>query len=170
MATNQDRTFHGSRYCEKQHSQGYQPCSPPTGNQRKELQVGEYCAAKIVRTGTARLFPSVHGQSVGTLDNWKELARVLDRLRPGDTLVVWRLDRLGRSLRHLGETVTALADHKIGFRSLTGHPTPKQLSFTVGQSRGGVNRDGTNRTVDTASYYDQSCSLWVTSSCGEPTK
>ena len=55
----------------------------------------------------------------GTLDNRKELAKVLDQLRPGDTLVVWRLDRLGRSLRHLIETVTALADRKIGFRSLT---------------------------------------------------
>ena len=53
------------------------------------------------------------------LDNRKELAKVLDQLRPGDTLVVWRLDRLGRSLRHLIETVTALADRKIGFRSLT---------------------------------------------------
>jgi DNA invertase Pin-like site-specific DNA recombinase len=39
--------------------------------------------------------------------------------RPGDTLVVWRLDRLGRSLGHLIETVTALADRGIGFRSLT---------------------------------------------------
>lgn len=55
----------------------------------------------------------------GTLDNRKELAKVLDQLRPGDTLVVWRLDRLGRSLRHLIETVTALAERKIGFRSLT---------------------------------------------------
>jgi len=36
----------------------------------------------------------------------------------GDTLVVWRLDRLGRSLRHLIDTVTALADRGVGFRSL----------------------------------------------------
>ena len=37
----------------------------------------------------------------------------------GDVLVVWRLDRLGRSLRHLIETITALNDKGIGFRSLT---------------------------------------------------
>jgi len=44
--------------------------------------------------------------------------RSLDQLRPGDTLVVWKLDRLGRSLRHLVDTVAALADRGAGFRSL----------------------------------------------------
>jgi DNA invertase Pin-like site-specific DNA recombinase len=46
------------------------------------------------------------------------LEQLLDQLRPGDTLVVWKLDRLGRSLRHLVDTVTGLADRGIGFRSL----------------------------------------------------
>jgi DNA invertase Pin-like site-specific DNA recombinase len=46
------------------------------------------------------------------------LEQVLDQLRPGDTLVVWKLDRLGRSLRHLVDTVTGLAERGIGFRSL----------------------------------------------------
>ena len=45
-------------------------------------------------------------------------SQLLDQLRPGDTLVVWKLDRLGRSLRHLVDTVTGLADRGIGFRSL----------------------------------------------------
>ena len=47
------------------------------------------------------------------------LAEVLEYLRPGDTLVVWRLDRLGRSLKHLIEVVAALAERGIGFKSLT---------------------------------------------------
>jgi DNA invertase Pin-like site-specific DNA recombinase len=46
------------------------------------------------------------------------LEQLLDQLRPGDTLVVWKLDRLGRSLRHLVDTVTELADRGVGFRSL----------------------------------------------------
>src|SRR5512142_631170 len=46
------------------------------------------------------------------------LDEALDFARPGDTLVVWRLDRLGRSLRHLIDTISALQERGIGFRSL----------------------------------------------------
>src|SRR5215213_7847605 len=47
------------------------------------------------------------------------LEQARSRLRAGDTLVVWRLDRLGRSLPHLIETITNLEQEGIGFRSLT---------------------------------------------------
>src|SRR3954469_116269 len=47
------------------------------------------------------------------------LAEAFSHLRDGDTLVVWRLDRLGRSLKHLIETVTQLHSQGIGFKSLT---------------------------------------------------
>src|SRR5215471_13361857 len=47
------------------------------------------------------------------------LTLALSHLREGDTLVVWRLDRLGRSLRHLIETVTTLKEQGISFKSLT---------------------------------------------------
>ena len=47
------------------------------------------------------------------------LDRARDLLRPGDTLVVWRLDRLGRSLKHLIELITELESQGIGFQSIT---------------------------------------------------
>jgi hypothetical protein len=46
------------------------------------------------------------------------LERALADLRSGDRLVVWKLDRLGRSLRHLIETVSAVRDRGVGFQSL----------------------------------------------------
>jgi DNA invertase Pin-like site-specific DNA recombinase len=46
------------------------------------------------------------------------LQEALAYLRKGDTLVVWRLDRLGRSLKHLIETVNDLEERGIGFQSL----------------------------------------------------
>lgn len=61
----------------------------------------------------------VYSESVsGALTERPELAAVLDALRPGDTLVVWRLDRLGRSLRHLIDTVHELDARGVGFKSL----------------------------------------------------
>jgi DNA invertase Pin-like site-specific DNA recombinase len=54
----------------------------------------------------------------GSKDDRPELTRALDYVRAGDTLVVWRLDRLGRSLKHLIETVGVLHEEGVGFRSL----------------------------------------------------
>src|SRR6476469_2627210 len=47
------------------------------------------------------------------------LEQALDYLRAGDVLVVWRLDRLGRSLKYLIEVITKLNERGIGFKSLT---------------------------------------------------
>lgn len=47
-----------------------------------------------------------------------ELTHLLDLLRPGDTVVVWRLDRLGRSLKDLIERVDDLHQHGVALRSL----------------------------------------------------
>ena len=55
----------------------------------------------------------------GTKSERPGLAAGLSHLREGDTLVVWRLDRLGRSLKHLIETITKLNNRKIGFKSIT---------------------------------------------------
>jgi len=48
-----------------------------------------------------------------------ELLRLMEVLRRGDTLVVWRLDRLGRSIKHLIEIVEQLEEIGVGFQSVT---------------------------------------------------
>ena len=53
----------------------------------------------------------------GSLADRPQLTACLDYVRDGDTLVVWRLDRLGRSLPHLIDTVRSLADRGVGFKS-----------------------------------------------------
>jgi DNA invertase Pin-like site-specific DNA recombinase len=57
-------------------------------------------------------------QVSGSTERRQELETALDVLREGDTLVVWRLDRLGRSLKHLIELVGELEERGIGFKSL----------------------------------------------------
>src|ERR687885_237718 len=58
-------------------------------------------------------------QVSGTKARRPGLEQAFSHLRSGDTLVVWRLDRLGRSLRHLIDTVTQLQEKGIDFKSLT---------------------------------------------------
>jgi len=54
----------------------------------------------------------------GSRTDRPQLAAVFDHLRAGDTLVVWRLDRLGRSLPHLIETIGDLEARGVGFKSV----------------------------------------------------
>lgn len=73
----------------------------------------------------------------GALDDRPELARLLDQLRPGDTLVVWKLDRLGRNLKHLIHTISALEERGVAFKSLTegidtGSPGGRLLFHLIG--------------------------------------
>ncbi|WP_218080883.1 recombinase family protein [Anthocerotibacter panamensis] len=54
----------------------------------------------------------------GSKDDRMGLTQVIEFARSGDTVMVWKLDRLGRSLKHLVETVHGLQDREVGFRSL----------------------------------------------------
>jgi DNA invertase Pin-like site-specific DNA recombinase len=90
------------------HLLGYARVS--TTDQQPQLQVDALTAA-----GCYRVFTET---ASGARSDRPVLEQLLDQLRPGDTLVVWKLDRLGRSLRHLVETVTRLAERGIGFHSL----------------------------------------------------
>ena len=70
----------------------------------------------LEQVGCERVYKDVGS---GTIRRRPDLDACLDYLRPGDTLVVWRLDRLGRSLRHLVDIVAELQEREIAFRSLT---------------------------------------------------
>lgn len=54
----------------------------------------------------------------GTCTTRPGLAACLQALAPGDTLIVWRLDRLGRSMLHLVTVIAELGQRQVGFRSL----------------------------------------------------
>lgn len=67
----------------------------------------------------ARCEQVFHETATGTLRERPELTACLRTLRRGDTLVVWKLDRLARSLKDLVEIVHDLNERGVGFRSLT---------------------------------------------------
>jgi DNA invertase Pin-like site-specific DNA recombinase len=69
----------------------------------------------LEKAGCRKLFTDT---ASGAKAERKGLEEALAYVREGDTLVVWRLDRLGRSLNHLIETVADLDGRKVGFRSL----------------------------------------------------
>src|SRR3989441_9806091 len=70
----------------------------------------------LEKIGCTKIFTDT---ASGAKTERKGLEEALAYVREGDTLVVWRLDRLGRSLKHLIETVSQLDNRKIGFKSLT---------------------------------------------------
>jgi DNA invertase Pin-like site-specific DNA recombinase len=69
-------------------------------------------------------------QMSGAVTDRPELAAALGFMRSGDTLVVWKLDRLARSMKQLIETIDELRSRGIGFRSLT-----EALDTTTPQGR-----------------------------------
>jgi DNA invertase Pin-like site-specific DNA recombinase len=82
-----------------------------TGEQTLDLQLDA-----LQKAGCGKIYQET---ASGAKAERPVLADVLGYLRKGDTLVAWRLDRLGRSLKHLIEVVAALAERGIGFKSLT---------------------------------------------------
>src|ERR1035441_3913422 len=82
-----------------------------TSEQDASLQLDALKAAGCLKVFTDK--------ASGSLDRRPQLDRLLDQLRPGATIVVWRLDRLGRPLERLLLVIEDLAEKGVGFRSLT---------------------------------------------------
>lgn len=92
---------------------GYERISTDGGRQTADLQRDALIAAGV----DAR---HIYADKMsGSRDDRPGLKECLAFLKSGDTLVVWKLDRLGRSLSHLLTIVTELQEKGIGFRSLT---------------------------------------------------
>ena len=92
---------------------GYMRVSTEGDRQTMDLQRDALLAAGV---DERHLFDD---QASGSRGDRAGLAKALAFLRPGDCLVVWKLDRLGRSLPHLLTTVTDLKERGVAFRSLT---------------------------------------------------
>lgn len=69
----------------------------------------------------------------GKKDNRPGLDACLKALRSGDTLVVWKLDRLGRNLTHLVNTVQGLNDRGIGLKVISGQGAEIDTSTAAGK-------------------------------------
>lgn len=93
---------------------GYMRVSKADGSQTTDLQRDALLAAGV---GPGSFYED---KASGKKDDRPELAACLKALRHGDTLVVWKLDRLGRDLRHLVNIVHDLTEHGVGLKVLTG--------------------------------------------------
>lgn len=93
---------------------GYVRVSKADGSQVLDLQKDAMVAVGI---SSDRIYEDL---ASGRLDDRPGLSSCLKALQPGNTLVVWKLDRLGRNLRHLVDTVEELRKRNIGFKVLSG--------------------------------------------------
>jgi DNA invertase Pin-like site-specific DNA recombinase len=106
---------------------GYVRVSKADGSQVTDLQRDALLAAGVDRTHI------YEDTTSGRRDDRPGLAACLKALREHDTLVVWKLDRLGRDLRHLVNTVHELTTHGIGLKVLTGQGAAIDTTTAAGK-------------------------------------
>ncbi len=106
---------------------GYMRVSKADGSQVLDLQKDALLEAGISED---RIYEDL---ASGRFDDRPGLNSCLKALQPGNTLVVWKLDRLGRSLRHLVNIVEQLRERGVGFKILTGQGM--QMDTTTSQGK-----------------------------------
>lgn len=111
---------------------GYARISKADGSQSLDLQRDAFLAAGIQ---PGRIYED---QASGARDDRPGLDACLRALREGDVLVVWKLDRLGRTLTHLVNTVRDLSDRGVGLRVLTGQGAEIDTTTSAGRMIFGI--------------------------------
>lgn len=106
---------------------GYMRVSKADGSQANYLQRDALIAAGV---DVAHIYED---QASGKREDRPGLIACLKALRPHDTLIVWKLDRLGRDLRHLINTVHDLTGRGIGLKILTGHGATIDTTTAAGK-------------------------------------
>ena len=106
---------------------GYMRVSKADGSQATDLQRDALVAAG---TDPAQLYEDM---ASGRKDDRPGLASCLKALRKGDILAVWKLDRLGRDLRHLINTVHDLTARGVGLKVLSGHGAAIDTTTAAGK-------------------------------------
>jgi DNA invertase Pin-like site-specific DNA recombinase len=111
---------------------GYMRVSKADGSQKTDLQKDA-----LMETGVdpSKIYEDY---ASGKLDDRPGLSECLKALREDDTLVLWKLDRLGRDLRHLINTVHDLSERGIGLKVLTGHGAAIDTTTAAGKMIFGV--------------------------------
>ena len=106
---------------------GYMRVSKADGSQSTDLQRDALIGAGV---SPSHLYEDL---ASGRRDDRPGLAACLKALREGDTLLVWKLDRLGRDLRHLINTVHDLTARSVGLKVLTGHGAAVDTTTAAGK-------------------------------------
>jgi DNA invertase Pin-like site-specific DNA recombinase len=111
---------------------GYMRVSRADGSQAVDLQRDALLAAGVEQ---GHLYQDL---ASGKRDDRPGLAAALKALRRGDVLVAWKLDRLGRDLRHLVNLVKDLADRGVGLKVLTGQGAAVDTTTPAGKLAFGI--------------------------------
>lgn len=111
---------------------GYARVSKADGSQSLDLQKDALVEAGV----DEKQIYSDHAS--GKKDDRPGLEACLKALREGDVLVIWKLDRMGRSLNHLVKTTTLLSERGVGLKVLTGQGAQIDTTTAAGRLSFGI--------------------------------